>query len=84
MNDNKKSKSLSTLSEQLSGIFDHMDYIDGSFKRIEAYAKKKHSDIEREINPDKNCDVSRELQYHTANFLRNIANDFEKKNRLND
>lgn len=84
MNDNKQSKGLSTLSEQLSGIFDHMGYIDDTFKRIEAYAKKKYSDIEREINPDDNRDVSRELQYHMANFLRNLAGDFKKKNRFDD
>lgn len=84
MNDNKKSKSLSALSEQLSEIFDHMDYINSSFSRIEAYAKKKFDEMEKEINPNNDCDVSRELQHHMANFLRNLANDFEKKKSLFD
>lgn len=84
MNDNKKTKSLSALSEQLSEIFDHMDYINSNFNRIEAYAKKKFDEIEKEINPNNDRDVSRELQHHMTNFLRNLANDFEKKNSLFD
>ena len=80
MNDNKKPKSLSALSEQLSDIFDHMDYINYSLSRIEAYAKEKFDEIEKEINPNNDRDVSRELQHHMAHFLRNLADDFEKKN----
>lgn len=84
MNDNKNPKDLSALSQKLSEIFDHMDYINSSFNRVEAYVKKKFEEVEREINPDNNHDVSRELQYHMANFLRNLASYFEKKNRLFD
>ena len=84
MNDNQKPKNLSALSEQLSEIFDHMDYIDSSFSRIEAYAKKKFDEIEKEINPNNDRDVSRELQHHMAHFLRNLAKDYETKNHLLD
>ena len=84
MKDNQKSKNLSALSEQLSEIFDHMDYINSSFSRIEAYAKKKFDEIEKEINPKNDRDVSRELQHHTVHFLRNLADDLEKKNSLFD
>jgi len=84
MNDNQKPKSLSALSEQLSEIFDHMDYMNSSFSRIEAYAKKKFDGIEKEINPNNDRDVSRELQHHMANFLRNLAKDYETKNHLFD
>ena len=80
MNDNQKPKSLLALSKQLSEIFDHMDYINSSFSRIEAYAKNKFSEIEKEINPHHDRDVSRELQHHMAHFLRNLASEFEKKN----
>ncbi len=79
MNDNQKPKSFSALSEQLSEIFDHMDYIDSSFNRIEAYAGKKYQEIEKKINPDQNCDISKELQYHMANFLSNLAKNYETK-----
>ena len=84
MNDNQKPKSLSALSEQLSGIFDHMGYINSNFNRIEAYAKKKFDEIEKEINPNNDHDVSRELQHHMAHFLRNFSSDFEKKNSFFD
>lgn len=84
MNDNNKQKNFSTLSEQLSGIFDHMELINTSFKRIEAYVEQQYKNIEKEINPDSNCDISKELQYHMAHFLRNLASDFEKKNRFFD
>lgn len=84
MNDNQKPKNLSSLSEQLSEIFDHMDYIDSSFSRIEAYAKKKFEEIEKETNPNSDHDVSRELQHHMTNFLRNLTKDYETKNRLLD
>jgi hypothetical protein len=59
MNDNQKPKNLSALSEQLSEIFDHMDYIDSSFSRIESYAKKKFDEIEKEINLNNDHDISR-------------------------
>lgn len=79
MNDNQKPEGLLALSEQLSEIFDHMDYINSSFSRIEFYAKRKFEGIEKEINPNKDRDVSRELQHHMAHFLRNLASEFEKK-----
>lgn len=79
MSDNKKPKNLSALSEQLSEIFDHMDYIDSTLSRIEAYAKTKYRDLEKEINPDSNRDVSRELQYHIAASLRCLAKTYEGK-----
>lgn len=84
MNNNQEPKSLSALSEQLSEIFDHMDYTDSSFSRIEAYAKKKFDGIEKEINPNNDRDVSRELQHHMVNFLRNLAKGYEAKNRFFD
>lgn len=84
MNDKQKPKSLLALSEQLSEVFDHMNYINSSFSRIGAYSKKKFDEIEKEINPNNDRDVSRELQYHMAHFLRNLANDFEKKSRFFD
>ena len=84
MNNSQKPKNLLALSEQLSKIYDHTDYINSSFGRIEAYAKKKFDEIAKEINPNNDRDVSRELQHHMAHFLRNIANDFEKKNSLFD
>ena len=82
MNDNQKPKSLSALSEQLSEIFDRMDYINSSFSSIETYTKKKFNQIEKEINPNNDRDISRELHYHMENFLRNIAKNYEAKKSL--
>lgn len=84
MNNNKSPKSYASLSQQLSSIFDHIDDINSSLSRIEAYARRKYEEIEKEINPDSNDDVSKELRYHMAHFLHNLAKDYETKNRLFD
>lgn len=84
MNDKNTPKSYSSLSQQLNGIFDHMDEINTSFKKIEAFIEQEYKNIEQSINPEKSRDVSKELEYHTANFLRNLAKDYETKNRLFD
>lgn len=81
MNDNQNPKNITALSDQLSEIFDHMDYINSSFCRIESYAHKKFDAVQKEINHDNNHDVSRELEYHMANFLRRLADDFENKTK---
>lgn len=79
MNDNNTPKKFDSLSEQLSDIFENMDQINATFKKIESYVEQKYKDIERDINPENNRDISKELQYHTAKFLHSLANDFEKK-----
>lgn len=84
MNDNQNPKSFSALSEQLSEIFDHTDYINSSFFRIESYAKKKFDEIEKKINPNSDHDVSRELQHHMENFLNNFAKEYEIKSNLSN
>ncbi len=84
MNDNNLPKKYASLSQQLSGIFDHMDEINMSFKKIEAFIDQGYKNIEQSINPEKSRDVSKELQYHMENFLRKLAKDYETKNKFLD
>ena len=79
MNDNKLPRSQASLSQQLSNIFDHMDEINSSFKKIEAVIKKEYNSIETNINPENSRDVSKELQYYMIDFLKNIVKEFENK-----
>lgn len=82
MNDNNTPKKYTSLSRQLSGIFDHMDEINTSFKKIEIFIEQEYKNFEKAINPEKSSDVSKELEYYMVKFLRNLAKDYERKNCL--
>lgn len=68
MNDNQTPKK--SLSKQLNEVFEHMEEIDISFKKIEVYIEQEYGRIERSINPEQNNDISKELKYYLANFLK--------------
>lgn len=83
MNDNLPKK-YTSLSQELAEIFEHMDEINQAFSKIEAFVEQEYKNIETSINSEKSSDVSKELQYYMADFLKSLLKSFENKSRLFD
>lgn len=67
------------ISQKLAEIFDNMEYINNCHKNISEVVKEQFELIQRELNPDNNAEIDRELRFHTAAFLRDLGNEYEKK-----
>lgn len=78
MNDNKKSKNFSTLSEQLSELYDHTGEIEAIFKKIEDQINVEYQSLEESINPHKSRDISKELNFYMIRCLKDIIKGFEE------
>jgi hypothetical protein len=73
MNDNKNS-----LSKKLEEVFEHMDKISDSCRKIESCINQENKRLQLLINPDKDADISKEIKFYMVSFLKKITDNLEK------
>lgn len=78
MNDNKKSKKFSTLSEQLTELYNHTDEIENVFKKIEDQINVEYQSLVKSVNSHNSRDISKELNFYMTRCLKDIIKRFEE------
>jgi len=76
--DNPRAKHL---SDDLQNVYQQMDHINSALQQIELKIEQEYKKVETIINPKKDQDVSKEIQYYFSDFLKNYASDFKKIRR---
>ncbi len=65
------------LSEQLSAVLDQMDVIKPSYTRIKKAIENEYKEIQKTLNPDKNADITKELNHHFCDFIQNLLRNYK-------
>lgn len=70
MNDNKNPNSL---SNRLEEVFEHMGEINSSCDKIETFVNQEYQRLQLLINPEKDADISKEVDFYVMKFLQKLA-----------
>ena len=65
------------LSERLSAVLDQIDTVKPSYNNIKKVIDCEYKEIQKTLNPDRNSDVTKELNHHFCDFIQNLLTKYK-------
>ncbi len=64
------------LSKQLSAVLDQMDDMKPSYIKIKKVIEAEYQNIQHQLNPENNTDITKELNHHFCDFIQNLLRQY--------
>ena len=64
------------LSKQLSAVLDQMDDMKPSYIKIKKAIEAEYQNIQHQLNPENNTDITKELNHHFCDFIQNLLRQY--------
>jgi len=64
------------LSKQLSAVLDQMDAMKPSYIKIKKAIEAEYQNIQHQLNPENNTDITKELNHHFCDFIQNLLRQY--------